>query len=134
MFCIATVWFPLMRAAYNTFICSWWFCVIADWGMAVGQLKDTTNILVKTTKLTITSWSNGFAPQVSHPRSYMHAIMCVGAADSFIWHRSIRRALVTLTKLALAYSRYMYCVLLAQRQWVVCGVQTRPGQARETSI
>ena len=44
------------------------YCVLlylSDYGLGVGQLKDTTNILVKTTKLTITAWSNGFPAQVN---------------------------------------------------------------------
>jgi hypothetical protein len=41
--------------------------VLQNYGLAVGELKDSGNIFVKTTKLVITGWSDGATPaHVSH--------------------------------------------------------------------
>jgi hypothetical protein len=37
---------------------------VQNYGMAFGYLKDTGNILVKTTQLVITGWASGFPANV----------------------------------------------------------------------
>lgn len=46
-------------------LCVVWLLLLQNYGLAVGQLKDSGNILIKTTKLVINGWSSGFASNVS---------------------------------------------------------------------